>query len=90
MDFQKIAIKIAYWLIALSIVIVIAFTFFGRRLIQLESKKAITVKEAFDTETKIKFSDMSITLDDSITNKASSKAEETADKPESEKAAQNR
>jgi hypothetical protein len=90
MDFQKIALKIAYWLVAVCILVIIALTFYGRHIVQKESKKAITVKEAWDTDTKITFSDMSITLDDSITKKTSPKAEDTPEKSESEKAAQNR
>ena len=90
MNFQKIALKIAYLLVAFSILVIIGLTFYGRHMVTKESRKAVTVKNAFDTETKIKFSDMSITIDDSITKKSSSKPEDTTGNPDPDKAVQNK
>ena len=90
MDFQKILLKAAYWLVAISIVVIIALTFYGNHLIKQESRKAVTVKEAFDNKTNIKFSDMSITLDDSITKKGVSKPVEAADNTGADKTVRNK
>lgn len=90
MNVQKIALKIAYWLVAFSILVIIALTFFGRHLVQKESRKSVTVKEAWDNKTNIKFSDMNITLDDPITKKKSSKPEDASEKANADKAVQNK
>ncbi len=90
MNIQKIALKIAYWLVAFSILVIIALTFFGRHLVQKESRKSVTVKEAWDNKTNIKFSDMNITLDDSMTKKKSSKPEDASEKANADKAVQNK
>ena len=87
MSIHRILIKIAYWLVAASILVIIILTFITNRMLKQQStgKKPVTVKEAWDTETKIKFSDMNITIDDSVTSKKSStdeKAEDTADEEE--------
>ena len=90
MNFHRILLKIAYWLIAISIVVMLGLTFFTRRLIKQESRRPVTVKEAFDTETKIKFSDMSITIDDTITKKDIEKFGDPTDKVEENKAVQDK
>ena len=90
MNIHKILLKIAYWLIAISIVIMLGLTFFSRQLVKKQSRKAVTVKEAFDTETKIRFSDMSISIDDTITKKDTEKFGDPTNKEEENNAVQDK
>ena len=66
MNFQKIALKIAYWLVAFSILVLIGFTFFARHIISGKSQSTQNVSvEKIETEesTNIEISGMSMTID---------------------------
>ncbi|NLD35840.1 MAG: hypothetical protein GX654_03140 [Desulfatiglans sp.] len=64
-NMQKIFMKIATFLVALSIVVVIALLFFRHQIINRKSKPAVTVQSAMDKETKFNYSGMSLTVDTS-------------------------
>ena len=66
MNVQRILLKIAYWLVALSILILIGFTFYARHIISSQSQgnQATSVEDGEAEEgTNIKFSGMSLTID---------------------------
>lgn len=64
MNWQKTLLKIAYWLVALSIVVLIGFTFYARHIITGESQKAPVKETVTEETTNINFSGMSLTIDD--------------------------
>lgn len=63
MDIQKILLKIAYWLVALSIVVLIAFYFFARHVMTGPSGNISVRKIEKEEKTNIEFSGMSVSLD---------------------------
>ena len=66
MNFQKIALKIAYWLVAFSILVLIGFTFFARQIISGNSQSTQDVSvEKIETEesTNIEIAGMSMKID---------------------------
>ncbi|GEM_PF-2595223 len=68
MDFrsmQKILMKIATFLVALSIVVIIVLLFFRHQIMNRKSTPAATVQGAMDKETKFDYSGMSLTVDTS-------------------------
>ncbi len=64
-NMQKIFMKIATLLVAISIVVVIALLFFRQRIINTKSAKPVTVEEAYKKETKFDYKGMSLTVDTS-------------------------
>lgn len=78
MNVQRILLKIAYWLVAISIVVLIAFTFYARHIISQQSQQppTITVKKSHDTdeETNFEYSGMSLKIEN---NKAKKEVGET-------------
>ena len=60
MNFQKILLKIAYWLVALSIVVLIGFTFYARHIISEKSQKASVKKTEAEKTSNIQIKGMSI------------------------------
>ena len=64
MNFQKIALKIAYWLVALSILVLIGFTFYARHIISGQSQNATVKKTKTEETSNIQISGMSLSRDD--------------------------
>lgn len=62
---QKIFMKIATFLVALSIVVIIALLFFRHQIINRKTAPAETVQSAMDKETKFNYSGMTLTVDTS-------------------------
>lgn len=70
MDFrkmQKIVMKIGYFFIALSILLVIGLLFFRNHLLNIQSGPPKTLVNQNINDTKIKYSGMSISIDTSKT-----------------------
>ena len=67
MDIQKILLKIAYWLVALSIVVLLGFTMYARHILSGQSQEsqniAIKKTEKKEEGPNIQFSGMSVTVD---------------------------
>lgn len=85
MNIQRILLKIAYWLVALSIVVLIGFTFYARHIISQQSQGTQNsfVKNAEEEEgTNIKFSGMSLTIDDEKAKKEVEEVKEAIKKDE--------
>ncbi|MGD9161402.1 MAG: hypothetical protein PVG39_23510 [Desulfobacteraceae bacterium] len=85
MNFQKIALKIAYWLVAFSILVLIGFTFYARHLIsgQSQSTQNISVKKTETEEsTNIEISGMSMTIDNEKAKKEVAELREAMKKEE--------
>lgn len=92
MKIQSILLKIAYWLVALSIVVLIAFTFYARHIISQQSQNNQNISvEKTGTEERSSFdiSGMSLKIDNEKAKKevaelkeAMKKEEEGARKPD--------
>ena len=82
MNFQKIILKIAYWLVALSIVVLIGFTFYVRHIITSQPQNAPVKKTETEETTNIKFSGMSLTIDNKKAKKEVEEVKEAAKKEE--------
>ena len=67
MDIQKILLKIAYWLVALSIVVLLGFTMYARHILsgQSQGSQNISIRKTEKTEedTNIQFSGMPVSID---------------------------
>ena len=85
MNFQKIALKIAYWLVALSILILIGFTFYARHIISSQSQNTPEKKAETEEISNIKFSGMSLTIDNKKVKKEAEEINEAITKDEGEK-----
>lgn len=83
MNFQKIALKIAYWLVALSIVVLIGFTFYAHHVISNQSKNTPVKKVEMEETSNIQFSGMSLTIDNKKTKKEVEENKEVIAKDES-------
>lgn len=89
MNWQKILLKIAYWLVALSIVILLGFTFYARHVISGKSQNTPVEKPDTEESTNIEFSGMSLTIDDEKAKKEVAEIKEAIKKDEGEKTDQN-
>ena len=63
MKFHKILLKIAYWLVALSILVLLGFTFYARHVISDKSQDDTAKKVEVEETSQIEISGMSLTLD---------------------------
>ena len=85
MNFQRILLKIAYWLVALSIVVLIGLTFYARRVITGQSQKTAEKPAVSEESTKIEFSGMSLTIDNEKGKKEVAEMKEAIKKEETGK-----
>ncbi len=84
MSIHRVLLKIAYWLVALSIVVLIGLTFFARRVITQQSQPAPVEKTVTEETTSIKFSGMTLTRDDGKSKKEEPEIKEEIKKDEGE------
>ena len=91
MTIQKILLKIAYWLVALSILVLIGFTFYARHIISQQSGTQQTSDKKTETEetTNIQFSGMSVTIDNDKAKKQVAEIKEAIKKDEEGRTDQN-
>ena len=82
MNFQRILLKIAYWLVALSIVVLIGLTFYARRVITGQSQKTTEKPAVTEESSKIEFSGMSLTIDNEKAKKEIAEMKEAMKKEE--------
>lgn len=88
MNFQRILLKIAYWLVALSIVVLIGLTFYARHVITGQSQKTTEKPAVNDESTKIEFSGMSLTIDNEKAKEDVAEMKEAMKKEETGKTGQ--
>ena len=70
MSFHKLLLKISYWLVAISIVVIILLTFFGQRIIKQASEEAAKQDGAVAEETtNVEMSGITIIRDESKVKK---------------------
>ena len=90
MDIQKILLKIAYWLVALSIVVLIGFTLYARHILSGQSQESqnISVRKTETTEegTNVQFSGMSVTIDNKKARKEIAELKAAMQKDEEDRA----
>ena len=89
MNVHKVLLKIAYWLVALSILILIGLTFYARRVITQQSQPVAVENTVEEETTSIKFSGMTLTRDDGKSKKEATEIKETSKKDEVEQPVQN-
>lgn len=93
MNFQKILLKIAYWLVAFSIFVLLGLMFFSSHLSKKQAKGIATQNHATqttDTDTNINFSGMSVTIDDKIAKKEVAEIKEAIEKETNSNATQDK
>jgi peroxiredoxin family protein len=82
MNFQKILLKIAYWLVALSILVLIGFTFYARHVITSQSQNAPVKKTEIEETSNIQVKGMSLSRDDEKAKKEIEELKEAMKKEE--------
>ena len=84
MKIYNVLLKIAYWLVALSIVVLIGLTFYARRVITQQSQPAPVKSTAVvEEESTVKISGMTLTFDSKKPKKEVTENKEVIEKDES-------
>ena len=87
MNFQKLILKIAYWLVAISILVLLGFTFIARRIISEQPQGDAPANQlVIEETTKIDVHGISVTFDDKKAQKEVAELKEAMKKEEAGRA----